>query len=231
MIAELAHSDASRRRTRIHLLLDTMVETSEKLVVFITEAKEKDDHLALGFPSWAKYVSVEYTDALSRLDTEGRRIASLALSQTGMSSRAIAPIVGASQTTVVRDLQVNHNGSPEPKVYPEDVVHSVDPLDKALMEISKITSVLPANVVGVDGKSYVRPVRRPRKIRRTPLPDQYRDAVYDLGKAVRRLEKLTADNRFTANRDAITARHRGELATYSKTLWQARGALGDGVTE
>lgn len=60
-----------------------------------------------------------------------RRELVAALSAEGMSTRAIAPIVGASQRQVARDMSVEPNDSPAPAT----------------------------PVQGVDGKSYVRPER------------------------------------------------------------------------
>jgi len=55
-------------------------------------------------------------------------------------------------------------------------------------------------VTGRDGKRYpaVQPERKPP--RRSPLPDAYRSAMWELRKSVERLEKLHADDRFQANR-------------------------------
>jgi len=55
-------------------------------------------------------------------------------------------------------------------------------------------------VTGRDGKRYaaVQPERKPP--RRSPLPDAYRSAMWELRKSVERLERLHADDRFMSNR-------------------------------
>lgn len=59
------------------------------------------------------------------------------LSAAGLSTRAIAPIVGVQQTQIRRDLrQVSPTGSPEP---------------------ASPASPDPAPVIGMDGKTYRRP--------------------------------------------------------------------------
>jgi len=96
---------ADRRRQRIKLLLETMIQNRGKILDLITEASESHDHIALGFKSWTDYVRTEYAGLLTRLTVEDRRETVLILSRTGLSTRAIAPIVGTNHSTIVRDLQ------------------------------------------------------------------------------------------------------------------------------
>jgi len=96
---------ADRRRQRIKLLLETMIQNRGKVLDLITEASENHDHIALGFKSWSDYVRTEYAGLLARLTVEDRRETVLILSRTGLSTRAIAPIVGTNQSTIARDLQ------------------------------------------------------------------------------------------------------------------------------
>jgi len=97
-------ADADRRRQRIKLLLETMIQNRGKVLDLITEASESHDHIALGFKSWTDYVRTEYAGLLTRLTVEDRRETVLILSRTGLSTRAIAPIVGTNHSTIVRDL-------------------------------------------------------------------------------------------------------------------------------
>lgn len=244
-------SDAQRRCQQIQLLLESMTRQKEKVLFLVTEAKKHDDHLVLGYPSWPAYVSAEFAGALTELTRNDRRWFAFALSETGMSSRAIAPIVGVSDRQVRYDAETG--GKPLPtSVTQQQVGQDVPPdrdvrlgedledrldedrdldarLGNALAEIPKITSTTPTNVVvGMDGKSY--PTyprsRTPSRRKRLPLPDAYRDAVYDLRRAVEKLDRLTADDRFVTNRPAIRARNGTDLAGISKMLWKVRGALG-----
>lgn len=98
------------------------------------------------------------------------------LSAEGMSTRAIAPIVGKDYSTISRDL--NHS----------EVLHVATPdiePDPPEPEIS-ICSITP-----VSAPSAATPEQR-----RRPLPPQIRYAAFDLEKAVTRLERLAEDDRF-----------------------------------
>jgi len=105
--------DAERRRQRIKLLLETMIQNRGKVLDLITEASENHDHIALGFKSWTDYVRTEYAGLLTRLTVEDRRETVLILSRTGLSTRAIAPIVGVGKGTVHRDLAGAPYGAPD----------------------------------------------------------------------------------------------------------------------
>ncbi len=64
------------------------------------------------------------------------------LSSTGMSTRAIAPVVGANQATVARDIHAGDaKASPGPSA------------------TTPVAAEAPAPVQGMDGKTYARPIR------------------------------------------------------------------------
>jgi hypothetical protein len=126
----------------------------------------------------AGYVTTEFGAALGRLTRQDRREIVLLLNQTGLSTRAIAPIVGVTHETVAQDLK--------------PPVRNLTPADEAVSSPLEAT-----DVVGIDGRTYSRTERKPRP--RPPLERLYRDAAYDLGARVRRLEKLHKDPRFRSN--------------------------------
>jgi hypothetical protein len=168
-------TDASRRRDAIKLLLGSIAETTEKLADLIEAARDGEDHVVLGFASWTAYVAAEFSGLLTGLGTAERRVAVHALSVSGMPTRAIAEVAGVDHSTVVRDQK--------------QVVQDAPPADR--------------KVAGRDGKTYtaVQPERKPP--RRSPLPDSYRRATWELRKSIERLEKLHADDRFQANRKEL----------------------------
>jgi len=230
LTAAVPRSDAKRRCQRIKLLLETMIQNRGKVLDLITEASENHDHIALGFKSWAEYVSTEYAGLLASLTVEDRRATVLILSRTGLSTRAIAPIVGTNHSTIVRDLRSGGADAPpdlEDRLGEDDLEDRLGEdrdldarLDNALAEISKITMPTPSkitssmptnNVVGMDGKQYPAPAPKP-KPRRASFPDAYRNAVEDLDKVVRRIERLHADDRFLGHREDLQQR-RGDLLT------------------
>jgi len=249
------HADAAdRRRQRIKLLLETMIQNRGKVLDLITEASENHDHIALGFKSWSDYVRTEYAGLLARLTVEDRRETVLILSRTGLSTRAIAPIVGVDNATVHRDLAGVASATP-------DVDQEIQPADDHEIQLhlqseeafvehygmrldiadGLISSGLVTNreefdeaadmirddpvIVGLDGKRYA---AKKRKAMRRPLPTAWQDALYQLGKDVERLERLAADDRFPGHKDDLSVRSRHPLANASKKLWEIRKALGGG---
>ncbi len=216
----VAHEDdnrsaaADRRRQRIKLLLETMIQNRGKVLDLITEASENHDHIALGFKSWAEYVSTEFAGLLARLTVEDRRETVLILSRTGLSTRAIAPIVEMNQSTIVRDLQAGDAyASPADDQVKHDVPPDLETPDwRSLPSIEGLSSATEKSVEPVgslDGKRYPSPKPKPR---RASFPDAYRYAVDDLDKVVRRIEKLHGDDRFLGHREDLQQR-RGDLLT------------------
>jgi hypothetical protein len=240
--------EARRRRDRIKLLLTSMTEQTNKVAAILEEAQTNEDHLTLGYKSWTAYIAGEYTGLLAELNRAQRRVAVGELTAAGMSTRAIASVVGTSQKTVVKDLQVIPEVSPgddlaysfecgsrcwhspicqRVKKTPqkitetkcdveghEDHVDREDVLDVALGGLRTFLDEHPVptdrKVTGMDGKLYPvpsRPVIEPKKPRRGSLPDQYLNASHDLDKALRRLEKLHADDRFMTNRKTLNELH------------------------
>jgi hypothetical protein len=223
--------EARRRRDRIKLLLTSMTEQTNKVVAILEEAQTNEDHTALGYASWTAYVAGEYKGLLAELNRAQRRVAVGELTAAGMSTRAIAGVVGTSQKTVVKDLQVIPEVSPDhDDVDREDHVAREDDLDVALGDIQTFLGEHPVptdrKVTGMDGKTYTvppKPGAERRTMRQPSLPDQYLSAISQLDWAVRRLEKLHADDRFAANREALFPRNiqalvRGHDALYDMVL-------------
>lgn len=120
---------ARRRLARIRELVADTIEIYEELRELISDARQSSDHELLGFPSWPAYVA-QAVGQVAVSGREERRELVQFLSEQGMSTRAIAPIVGASQPTVRRDLSGESNDSPDDE---------------------------PEPITGLDGKSYARP--------------------------------------------------------------------------
>ena len=91
-------------------------------------------------------------------------------------------------------------------------------------------TLTPAKVVGLDGKSYTRPEKPSETAARTiaqradkapqrrPITDAFRDATYDLWKLTEALERLTADDRFSRNREAIADKNLPGIRRAANTL-------------
>ncbi len=80
-------------------------------------------------------------------------------------------------------------------------------------------------VTGQDGKTYPAASPAPRAPRRSALPDAYSRATWELRKAVQRLERLHADDRFPTNREKIAQTELGQVVSYSDRLAELRPHL------
>lgn len=179
----LTEAAAKRLTESIRLVLGAMLDQRDRVIASVIEARDGRADEALGYRSWTEYVTAEFAGLLPRLNREDRQELVGELADAGMPTRAIGPIVGASQSTIVTDL-----GSREQKRSPE------------------------RKVTGRDGKKYpVLPKGEPGKQRRRPLPDAYRAAIYELQKAAERIERLHADDRFPANQETLAGRYQSDL--------------------
>lgn len=129
----MTEQEAERLTERIRLTAHNYAEARQKLQELVAKAKEGNAHLALGYASWAAYLADVLGEEPMRLARGERQEMVQMLSAEGMSTRAIAPIVGADHVTVSRDLGRVANETPEP----------------------------PAPVQGMDGKTYARPELKP----------------------------------------------------------------------
>ena len=125
------------------------------------------------------------------------------LTAEGMSTRAIAPIVGVNNTTVHRDLSPVATATPvnglDGKTYaPKPDVIRVDAHTGEVLDAATVPA--------------------PRNPPRRALTDQFFDAVYDLTKIADRIARLGDDDRFPQNAEKVAAKHRNDLI-------QARDAL------
>lgn len=199
------------------MLLATMTEQRDKVLVLISEAKENDDHLALGYDNFATYVQAEYGDLLAGLARADRQVAVGVLADLQLSTRTIASVVGVSKSQVAEDVrQVSSSGhlDAEQEVRHQDVPDEEHPVPEVAEPV--VPPQVPTAVVGRDGKTYTRPAPSPR--RRRPFLDAYRDDVRDVVKVVQRLKNRHADDRFAGYREALKDRHRYELGAAAGTL-------------
>lgn len=225
----MSRSEAERLTERIRHTANTFVEVKGKLSRFIQEAQDGRAHEALGYRSWTEYVAQVFSDTpLMQLSRDERRELVGELSESGMSTRAIAPIVGKDQSVVVRDRQVMQTPSPEPRGTFE--VHSGGGFLNPGEEIEMHTTTThdretgevvderpygePSRVIGMDGKTYTRtepaPVE-PAKPKRSPLPQQFLNATVELRKCVERVERLVNDDRFPRNKNEIASLYESDL--------------------
>jgi hypothetical protein len=225
----MSRSDAERLTERIRHTANTFVDAKEKLSRFIQEAQEGRAHEALGFRSWTEYVAQVFSDTpLMRLSRDERRELVGKMSESGMSTRAIAPIVGASNFTVSKDREAVRDLTPAPRDTFE--VHSGSGFAGPGEEIEMHTTTTydresgevvderpygePSRVIGMDGKTYTRTEPapdEPSKPKRSPLPQQFLNATVELRKCVERVERLVNDDRFPRNKNEIASLYESDL--------------------
>ena len=220
VIEEMTHVEAERITSRIADKLDSIADDYEQVVPLIGEALTRNAWKPLGYSSPTDYVSERFSGALKRLPLEVRRPVVKELSEAGMSTRVIAPIVGVNRSNVTRDLQVVHGAPPEPKS--EDELLSGEPwTPSAEPETTSRWGLQKSDkIIGPDGKQYTRPEPKPepQKPRRNPLPDQARTAGWEVRKSVERIERIMEDDRFTRNKEEVAAHLRGHLQYAIETL-------------
>lgn len=182
VIETLTESDARRLTDRIRLLAENVAEQVEKMAGLIDQARVASAWMALGYTSWTAYVAEEFAGVLPRLAVEPRREFVRELAATGMSTRAIAPVVGADHSTIVRDLRAGGADAPPATPIRQNPVSDV--------------RASGGQVIGLDGKQYT----RPRATDHAALADAaiaefsdlayYRDEESDLEHCWRLAEKL-----------------------------------------
>lgn len=108
----ISEPDARRLTERIRMLVGSVSDQLDKLAGLVAQARETSAHLALGYRSWTEYVAAEFADHPLRLDRDDRRQLVSSLAAEGMSTRAIAPVVGVHHDTVATDLAAVGNPTP-----------------------------------------------------------------------------------------------------------------------
>lgn len=123
MSAEIVARDevwARRITERIRYSAIGVRDGLEKLQTLMAEAQEGNAHELLGYASWTAYISEVMGEEPLRLARDERRDLVAWLSGQGMSTRAIAPIVGVSKDTVHRDIAGVSNETPQIPPFPAE---------------------------------------------------------------------------------------------------------------
>lgn len=154
-VINLNREEAERLTHRIELKLGTLADAYESVMPLIREAIERKAHEALDYQTVQAYVEARFAGHLTRLEANVRVGVVKELQAAGMSTRAIAPIVGVSHMTVARDLDAGVT-SVTTDVEPEVETFTGDVLDPE-------SQPEPFKIVGRDGKQYPRPDPRPEQ--------------------------------------------------------------------
>lgn len=229
---------AERRAERITLRLDAIADNYAAVMPMIREAIEKRDDLALGYRSPGDYVSDRFGGSLQRLGVEVRRAVVGELTSAGLSTRAIAPVVGISHMQVARDLRsgvtdvtphsssapvdgpateaVSDDEVPEPELAGTDDTSDAIQPERASAD-THTQAPAPRSVTGIDGKTYTRPARvvpRPEAEKTLNALEMY------AAKAARAAEGLTPDQirRIKPKADLWTVGLRESVETLQRLL-------------
>lgn len=187
----MSADDARRLTERIRIAAANYAEAKTKVLTLVDEAKAGAAHISLGYKSWTAYLSDVLSDEPLRLAREERRELAVKLADEGMGPQLIAPILGVSHMTVHRDLRESDVTNVRPDGTPAPVVRTTT--DRDGRQRTTVSS------------------GAPQQSRRRPLPDAARDAGWDLRKAVERLERLVADDRFGDNAEQVATHLRSHL--------------------
>lgn len=109
---EIIKAERNLTKSEARKLTDAIRQGVAELELMIVQAWQGRAWLALGYDSWDDYVAGEFKQAPLALPREERRATVQSLRGWGMSTRAIAPVVGISQTQASDDSRVTGNRSP-----------------------------------------------------------------------------------------------------------------------
>lgn len=224
VVVGISVDEAERITEQIVGRIDSISENVDAVMLLMREALSRNAHEALGYPSPGAYISDRFGSALSGLSASLRREFVHELSEAGMSTRAIAPVVGVNQATVVRDLRGDAHASPAPEPFgasrpftdAEIAEIESSPIDTSSLTVDVATGevVEPTvtehtvtekvkTVTGLDGKTYTKPA--PKVDRRRSLVDDAYTANTNLWKAIEAIRDIRNDDRFTRNKADILA--------------------------
>lgn len=238
VVDEMTRVEAERITSRIADKLDTIADNLEQVLPLIGEALTREAWRALDYASPTAYVSERFAGALTRLPVEVRRPVVAQLSEAGMSTRAIAPIVGTTQKTVVKDTQAarsqvipevspaRESSQPEPPAPLTDEPGQVIKLT-GWNSVASPGAELPRseNIIGADGKEYKRPEPAENRPRPEALTSQFTSAVNELNKVLDRFHRISGNKNFPNNKSQIATLHGSDLARAISELQNLADAL------
>lgn len=231
MDQHLEVSDARRLTERIRLVAVTVSDNLDKLKSLVVEAREGNVHIVLGYASWTAYLADVLGQTPLRLERDVRQELVAELNAQGMSTRAIAPIVGVSHQSVANDLEGVKKLTPEVEAGIDEWLDGPPGgvLDTNTGEVTYpdgVTEVAETHTVktvtGLDGKTYT--PTPPKKPNRRAITDTARDAGWEIRKAAERLERIREDDRYSRNREEVAAHLRSHLLY---TIETCQGLLDD----
>jgi transposase-like protein len=193
----MTEGEANAVTEEIRHAAKSFVEYRARLMDAVDRAKAGNAQEALGYRSWTAYLSDVLGEEPMRLARAERQDMVRMLSDEGMSTRAIAPIVGANYATVSRDLQAGvASATPEPEANsaPDEAPEP------------------PAAVTGLDGKTYAKPESKAQpKPRAEAITSQFTSAVVDLNRVLAKFRRIADSDNFNRNKNQVATLHGSDL--------------------
>lgn len=213
-LAPLTQEDAERLSLRISYKLDAMADAWTGAMPLIRQAIDQEAFRVLGYRSHGDYISDRFGGALSKLGVEMRREVTRELSYAGLSTRAIAPVVGVSHAQVASDIKAD--ATVKDLTVDDDpaelrTVVGVNGKTYKVTERQSVTTefhtdpetgeVIEPEPTGIYSSVWKRPERRAPN--RKPLIDDVRKARDEIYNGLSRLQSVVEDDRFTNNKADI----------------------------
>src|SRR5690606_2387074 len=112
IVVPLSEKEARRLTERIKLTAGPIRDNSFKLRNLLDEARNSNAWQVLGFASWTAYLADTLAEQPMRVSREERQELVGYLAGEGLSTRAIAPIVGVDRKTIERGIRGGANVPP-----------------------------------------------------------------------------------------------------------------------
>ena len=191
---------AERRAERIRLTATSFMEARDKMSNLLVEAQREGDHETMGYRSWPEYIAALFSDTpLMRLSRDERKVIVADLAEQGMSSRAIAPVVGASRDTVQKDIRSSGRNLPDaPRT-----VKSIDGIERTFQPRPAATPATADHDTGENADD--------RKPKAEAITAQFNSAVVDLNRLMDRLHRITEQDAYTRNADKIATLYKADI--------------------
>lgn len=214
--------DEARRVTeRIRIQATNFMEARQKLEATVEEAKTGRAWEVLSYSSWTAYLADALGDEPLRLSRDERKDVVTLLAGEGMSTRAIAPIVGVTRQRV---SQIQN-----------EVASDLPPVTSGNTSVSAPSATSPespiaataAQVTGMDGKTYTRTWPEPttEKPRRTPLTRTIESALLDLDRRSTTLLNSLEDDRWDGIKNQVASTRASDLDRIIDRLTTVRQSL------
>lgn len=213
---------------RIRISAHNYTEARTKLMQHVQEAKDGNAHDVLGYASWTAYLAEVLGEEPMRLARDERQDMVRMLANEGMSTRAIAPIVGKSKSSIDRDLQVSRNGTPaaEPAPLTDDPGQVIKLTGSNSAASPGEDLPKPEKIIGMDGKEYKRPEpKSDNKPRPEPITSQFTGAITELNKILDKFYRISENKNFDRNKEQVATLHGSDLNRAISELQNLADAL------